>query len=167
MNPWYLISFIARCDIIPMHCQSNYIRLLCHILYNVVVKYYHTIVYSTGKNCIVAINKYKGNFHFIIYFKNAVVFIVSSTAGSSCCSVLCLFRIFAFRQPNSTLFRYSGIVYRSSDMILAAHSDAGFNNETKSRSRSRAHIFISENESIPRWNGPILTIALIMKYVLS
>ena len=63
-------------------------------LYNIVVKYYHTIVYSTGKNCIVSINKYKGKFHFTIYFKNAVVFIVSSTAGYSCCSVLCLFRIF-------------------------------------------------------------------------
>ena len=54
-------------------------------LYNVIIKYYHTIVYSTGKNCIVAINKYKGEFHFIIYFKSAVLFIVSSTAGSCCC----------------------------------------------------------------------------------
>ena len=35
--------------------------------YNAVVKYYHTIVYSTGKNCIVAINKYKGKFHYIVY----------------------------------------------------------------------------------------------------
>ena len=52
-------------------------------------------------------------------------------------------------------------------MILTAHSYAGFNNETKSRSRSGAHIFLSENEPIPRWNGPILTIAHIMKYVLS
>ena len=35
-------------------------------LYNIVVKYYNIIVYSTGKHCIVAINKYKGKFHFII-----------------------------------------------------------------------------------------------------
>ena len=38
-----------------------------------------------------------------------------------------------------------GILYRSSDIILAGHSDAGFNNETKARSRAGAHIFLSEN----------------------
>ena len=52
-------------------------------------------------------------------------------------------------------------------MIPAVHSDAGFNNETRARSRAGAHIFLSENESIPRWNGPILTISQIMKYVVS
>ena len=60
-----------------------------------------------------------------------------------------------------------GILYRSSDMILAAHSDAGFANEINSRSRAGDHIFLSENDSIPRWNGPILTIAQIMKYFVS
>ena len=54
------------------------------------------------------------------------------------------------------------IVYRSSDMIMTAHSDVGFNTETKARSRVGVHIFLSKNEPIPRWNGPILTI----KYVL-
>ena len=29
-----------------------------------------------------------------------------------------------------------GTIYRSSNMILAAHSDAGFNNESKGRSRA-------------------------------
>ena len=28
-------------------------------------------------------------------------------------------------------------------------------------------MFLSENEPIPRWNGPILTIAQILKYLLS
>ena len=51
-----------------------------------------------------------------------------------------------------------GILYHSSDMILTAHSDSGFNNETKSIIISGAHIFLSENEPISRWNGPILTI---------
>ena len=37
----------------------------------------------------------------------------------------------------------NGITYRASDMILAAHSDAGFNNEFKARSRAGAHIFLS------------------------
>ena len=61
----------------------------------------------------------------------------------------------------------NGILYKLSDMILAAHSDASFANETKSRSRAGAHIFFSENDSIPRWNGPLLTISQIMKYVVS
>ena len=43
-----------------------------------------------------------------------------------------------------------GIVYRASNMILAAHSDAGFNNESKGRSRAGAHIFLSEDDPIPR-----------------
>ena len=60
-----------------------------------------------------------------------------------------------------------GILYRASDMILAAHSDAGFNNESKSRSRAGAHIFLSEDDPMPRWNGPVLTIAAIIKYVMS
>ena len=60
-----------------------------------------------------------------------------------------------------------GILYRASDMILAGHLDAGFNNETKARSRAGAHIFLSGNEAISRWNGPVLTIAQIMKYLVS
>ena len=60
-----------------------------------------------------------------------------------------------------------GITYRSSDMVLCGHSDAGFNNESRSRSRAGAHIFLSEDDPMPRWNGPVLTIAQIMKYVLS
>ena len=39
-----------------------------------------------------------------------------------------------------------GILYRKSDMILAAHADAGFLNESKSRSQAGAHIFLSEND---------------------
>ena len=60
-----------------------------------------------------------------------------------------------------------GILYRASNMVLAGHDDAGFNNEIKARSRAGAHIFLSENESIPRWNGPVLTITQIRKYVVS
>ena len=63
-------------------------------LYNSVVTYYHTIIYVTSKHCIVAINEYKGEFHLIIYFKSAVVFIVSSTSVSSCCSLFYIYHIF-------------------------------------------------------------------------
>ena len=51
-----------------------------------------------------------------------------------------------------------GITYRVSDMIPAAHSDSGFNNKSKARSRAGAHIFLSENETTSKLNGPILTI---------
>ena len=49
-------------------------------------------------------------------------------------------------------------------MILTAHSDTGFHNESKGRSRSGAHIFLYEDDPIPRWNGPILSIAQVIKF---
>ncbi len=60
-----------------------------------------------------------------------------------------------------------GIVYRASDMILYAHSDAGFLNETNAQSRAGAHIFLSENDPFPRFNGAVLSIAQIIKFVMA
>ena len=60
-----------------------------------------------------------------------------------------------------------GIVYRASDMILCAHADAGFLNESQSRSRAGAHIYLSENEAFPRFNGAVLSIAQIIKFVMA
>ena len=60
-----------------------------------------------------------------------------------------------------------GILYRASDMILVAQSDAGFHNESKGHSWAGAHIFLSEDDSIPHWNGPILTVDQIIKFVLA
>lgn len=57
-----------------------------------------------------------------------------------------------------------GTTYCASHMILAAHSDASFPSESKSRSRARAHIFLTKDEPIPRFNGAILTIAQIIKF---
>ena len=59
------------------------------------------------------------------------------------------------------------ILYRSSNMVFCAHSDAGFHNESKGRSRAGAHIFLSENDYMPRWNGPVLKLAKIIKFVMS
>ena len=59
-----------------------------------------------------------------------------------------------------------GILYRTSDMVLCVHSDVGFHNESKGRSRAGAHIFLSENDAMPRWNGPVLTLAKIIKFVM-
>ena len=60
-----------------------------------------------------------------------------------------------------------GIVYRSSDMILCAHTDASFLNETNSRSQVGAHIFLSENDPFPHFNGAVLSIAKIIKFVMA
>jgi hypothetical protein len=60
-----------------------------------------------------------------------------------------------------------GITYRSSDMILSAHSDAAYLNASKSRSRAGAYIMCSENDPVPSHNGPVLTIAQIIKFVTS
>ena len=52
-------------------------------------------------------------------------------------------------------------------MILAAHADARFLNTYKSRSRAGAHIFLSEKYPKPKLNGPVLTIAQIIKSVMA
>jgi len=60
-----------------------------------------------------------------------------------------------------------GITYRASDMVLAAHSDAGYLNASKARSRAGAFIFLSEDEAVPRLNGPVMAIAQIIKHVMT
>ena len=52
-------------------------------------------------------------------------------------------------------------------MVMCAYSDAGFHNEIKGRSRAGYHIFLSKNDAMPRWNVPVLTLAHIVKFVLS
>lgn len=59
------------------------------------------------------------------------------------------------------------ITYRSSNMILATHSNASYLSETKAHSRAGDHFFLSENNEIPWNNGAILTIAQIIKSVMS
>jgi hypothetical protein len=52
-------------------------------------------------------------------------------------------------------------------MILCAHSNAGFLNETNSRSHVGAHIFLSENKPFLRFNGAVLLIAQIIKFIMA
>ncbi len=60
-----------------------------------------------------------------------------------------------------------GIVYQASNMILCAHVDAGFLNKTNSRSRADAHIYFLEDDPFPCFNGAILSIAQIIKFVMA
>lgn len=59
------------------------------------------------------------------------------------------------------------ITYKASDMILAAHSDAGYLNEPKARSRAGGIFYLSNNEQFPPSNGAVLNIAQIIKNVMS
>jgi hypothetical protein len=52
-------------------------------------------------------------------------------------------------------------------MILAVHSDAGYCNKKKLRSWARGQFFLSNNDECPSNNGPILTVAIIIKTVMS
>ncbi len=60
-----------------------------------------------------------------------------------------------------------GIVYRASDMVLCTHADAGYLNKTWSHSRAGAHIFLLEDNPSPSFNGAVLTIATIIKFVMA
>ena len=50
-------------------------------------------------------------------------------------------------------------------MVLAAHADASFSSESKSRSRAGGHIFLSEDDPIPRNYGPVQSISRVIKHV--
>ena len=52
-------------------------------------------------------------------------------------------------------------------MRLIDHYDAAYLNFSKARSRSGAHISLSEEDPKPRYNGPIMTIAQIINFVMS
>ncbi len=68
---------------------------------------------------------------------------------------------YALSHPNAV------VTYRASDMVLAAHSDASYLSETNARSRAGGHFFLSENDHYPNNNGAVLTIAQIIKAVMS
>ena len=59
------------------------------------------------------------------------------------------------------------ITYRARNMVLAAHLDASFLSKPKSRSHAGGHIVLSEDDPIPRTNGPLLSIAQVMRSVYS
>jgi hypothetical protein len=60
-----------------------------------------------------------------------------------------------------------GIMYQASDMVLCVLSNAGFLNETNFRSCAGAHIFLSENKPFLRFNGAVLSIVQIIKFVMA
>jgi hypothetical protein len=67
----------------------------------------------------------------------------------------------AFTHPDAI------VTYHANDMVLAGHSDALYLSKSKSCSRVGEHFFMSNNTSKPQNNGAILTIAQIIKAVMS
>ena len=65
------------------------------------------------------------------------------------------------------IYPADGITFCASDMVLSAHSDAAYMKASKARSCAGADIMLSEDASIPKYNGPVLTIAQIIKCVMS
>ena len=60
-----------------------------------------------------------------------------------------------------------GIVYHESSMVISAHSNSEFHNESKDRICTGDHIFLYDNCHDPRCNGTVLTIAQIIKFVMN
>ena len=67
----------------------------------------------------------------------------------------------------SATHRDAIITYIASDMVLATHSDASYLSESNARSRAGGHFFISNNATYPTNNGSVLTVAKIIKSVMS
>ena len=65
------------------------------------------------------------------------------------------------------IYTDNGITYHNSGMILAGHADAAYLNVSKARSLTGDHIMLSEDVPIPLHNVPVLTIAQIIKNVMS
>ena len=59
------------------------------------------------------------------------------------------------------------ITYRASGMVLEVHSDASYLSKTEDRSRAGGHLFMSEDDEYSNNNGAVLTIAQIIKAVMS
>ena len=59
------------------------------------------------------------------------------------------------------------VTYRSSNMVLAAHSNASYLSETKSRRREGGHFVMTSDIAIPKTNGAVHTVAQIIKTVMS
>jgi hypothetical protein len=66
-----------------------------------------------------------------------------------------------------TTYPNDGIFYCASEMILCAHANDGFLNECQSCSHTRAHILLLENDPYPHFNGAVLSIAQIIKFVMA
>ncbi len=71
------------------------------------------------------------------------------------------FLYYAFTHPNAI------VIYHASDMVLTAHSVPSYLLEAKACSQAGGHFFMSSNTPCLHNNGMVLTIAQIIKAVMS
>ena len=65
------------------------------------------------------------------------------------------------------MYPNDGIIYRATDMIMCAHYDTAYIIESKTRSRSGSLKLLLEDDPTPRINESIITLAKIIKFVMS
>jgi hypothetical protein len=92
---------------------------------------------------------------------------LSAIAGRQSCATIATKQAVHLLLDYVATYPSDGIIYQASDMVLCAHLDAGFLNKTNSRSCAGAHIFLSENKWFLWFNGAILSIAQILKFVVA
>ncbi len=68
---------------------------------------------------------------------------------------------YAFTHPGAI------VTYQESNMVLAAHSDASYLSEANACSQAGGYFFMSSDTPCPHNNGAVLTIAQIIKAVMS
>ena len=61
----------------------------------------------------------------------------------------------------------AAVTYWSINMVLAAHSDASYLSETKSRIRAGGHFFMASDIAVPENNGAVHTVSQIIKTIMS
>ena len=59
------------------------------------------------------------------------------------------------------------VIYKASDMVLAAHRDASYLSESNACNQAGQHFFMCSNTNTPPNIGAVMTISQIIKAVLS
>jgi hypothetical protein len=98
---------------------------------------------------------------------NKLLVALSAIAAQQSCATIATKQAVHLLLDYVATYPSDGIIYQASDMVLYAHSDAGFLNRTNSRSCAGAHIFLSENKPFLHFNGAVLSIAQIIKFVVA
>ncbi len=98
---------------------------------------------------------------------NKLLVALSTIAAQQSCATIATKQAVHLLLDYVATYPSDGIIYQTSDMVLCAHSNAGFLNETSSHSCAGAQIFLTENDLFLHLNGAILPIAQIIKFVMA
>jgi hypothetical protein len=133
----------------------------CEIIFDQTTQLIHVNPYSPPLSTE-GVNRIQGIISTLLYYARTVdnkLLATLSTLSSQQATATKATNV-AMNQLLDYLATYpdNGTTYRASDMILCAHTNAGFHNKSKGHSQAGAHIFVSENNPLPKHNGPVLSI---------